>query len=74
MPGCELWPTDAVRLWRYRCKLESENKRVMPDARKVARYSVDILLILVPLAVVLYFVAFPDRFDAVLDWFFRHPH
>ena len=46
----------------------------MPEFRKVARYSLDILLVLAPLAVVLYFMAFPDRFDAVLDWLFHHPH
>jgi hypothetical protein len=46
----------------------------MPEFRNVVRYAVDILLVLVPLAVVLYFMAFPERFDAVLDWLFRHPH
>jgi hypothetical protein len=46
----------------------------MPDARKVARYTLEVLLILIPLAVVLYFMAFPDQFDAFLDWLFRHPH
>jgi hypothetical protein len=46
----------------------------MPEARKIARYTLEAALIVVPLAVVLYFLAYPDRFDATLNWLVhRHP-
>ena len=35
------------------------------------RIALDIVLIFVPLAVVSYFLAFPDKFDAFLDWLMR---
>jgi hypothetical protein len=37
-------------------------------ARKIAKYTLDVLLILVPLAAVLYFGTYPDKFDAFLNW------
>jgi hypothetical protein len=40
----------------------------MPRARTVARYSLEASLVLVPLAVVIYFLAYPDQFDAFLNW------
>lgn len=40
----------------------------MQRTLKVARYTLDALAILVPLAVMLYFFAYPDRFDAFLNW------
>jgi hypothetical protein len=39
----------------------------MPKVRKIARYTVETLLVLVPLAVVVYFLAYPDRFQCVLE-------
>ena len=38
---------------------------LMPKALKI---TLDVLLILVPLAGTLYFLAYPDRFDAFLNW------
>jgi hypothetical protein len=38
----------------------------MTEGRKIARYTLEALLVLVPLAVVIYFLAYPDSFDAVL--------
>ncbi len=43
----------------------------MPEVRKIARYTLEALLVLVPLAVVIYFVAYPDKFDVFLDWLVR---
>jgi hypothetical protein len=40
----------------------------VPRARTVARYSLEASLVLVPLAVVIYFLAYPDHFDAFLNW------
>ncbi len=44
----------------------------MPQARKIARYSAEALLVLIPLAAVIYFLAFPDAFDAFLNWLTGH--
>jgi hypothetical protein len=44
----------------------------MAKARKIARYTLDVLLILVPLVTVLYFGAYPDKFDAFLNWMAGH--
>ncbi len=41
---------------------------LMPKALKI---TIDVLLVLVPLAVVIYFLAYPDRFDAFLNWVVR---
>jgi hypothetical protein len=41
---------------------------LMPEVRKIARYTLEAILVLVPLVVVIYFLAYPDRFDAVLGW------
>jgi hypothetical protein len=35
------------------------------------KIALDVLLILVPLAVVSYFLAFPEKFNAFLDWLVR---
>jgi hypothetical protein len=43
----------------------------MPEVRKFARYTLDALLVLVPLAVIIYFLAYPDSFDASLNWMVR---
>ena len=34
-------------------------------------YVLDALLVLVPLAIVIYFISFPDKFDAFLAWMVR---
>jgi hypothetical protein len=39
----------------------------MPRARTVARYSLEASLVLVPLAVIIYFLAYPDQFGAFLN-------
>jgi hypothetical protein len=44
----------------------------MAEARKIAKYTFDALLVFVPLAIVLYFLAYPDRFNAFLNWIFGH--
>jgi hypothetical protein len=44
----------------------------MPTPRKIARYTLEAVLIFIPLAVVLYFLAYPDRFDAALNWMVHH--
>jgi hypothetical protein len=44
----------------------------MPEARKIARYSAEALLVLIPLAIVIYFLVFPDSFDTVLNWLTGH--
>jgi hypothetical protein len=43
----------------------------MPKARKIARYTLEALVVLVPLAIVIYFVSYPDKFDAFLNWMVR---
>jgi hypothetical protein len=45
--------------------------RLMPPARTVAKYTLDALLIFVPLAVVIYFLFDPDAFNAFLAWLVR---
>jgi hypothetical protein len=40
----------------------------MAEVRKIAKYTLDALLIAFPLSVVLYFLAYPDKFDAFLNW------
>ena len=44
----------------------------MAEIRKIARYSLETLLVLVPLAVVIYFLAYPDNFNAFLNWMVGH--
>jgi hypothetical protein len=44
----------------------------MPESRKIVRYSAEAFLLLVPLAAVIYFLAFPDAFDAFLNWLAGH--
>jgi len=44
----------------------------MAEARKIAKYTLDVLLILVPLVVVIYFLAYPDKFNAFLNWMVGH--
>jgi hypothetical protein len=43
----------------------------MADSRHMAWYVFDALLVLVPLAIVIYFLTFPDKFDALLAWMVR---
>ena len=43
----------------------------MVKARKIARYTLEALVVLLPLAIVIYFVSYPDKFDAFLDWMVR---
>jgi hypothetical protein len=38
------------------------------EVRKIAKYTLDVLLVAVPLVVVIYFVAYPDKFNAFLNW------
>ncbi len=40
----------------------------MAEVRKITKYTFDVLLVLVPLAVVIYFLAYPDKFNASLNW------
>jgi hypothetical protein len=40
----------------------------MPEARKVVAYTRDLVLIFVPLGGLIYFLAYPDAFDAFLNW------
>jgi hypothetical protein len=40
----------------------------MAKVRKIAKYTLDVLLIGVPLSVVLFFLSRPDKFDAFLNW------
>jgi hypothetical protein len=40
----------------------------MPKSLKIA---LDVLLIVVPLVIVIYFLANPDAFNAFLDWMMR---
>jgi hypothetical protein len=40
----------------------------MTEGRKIIRYTLEVLLLLVPLAIVIYFLTYPDKFDAFLDW------
>jgi hypothetical protein len=44
----------------------------MAEVRKIAKYSLDILLIAVPLSFVLYFLSYPDKFGAFLNWTVGH--
>jgi len=45
----------------------------MAGTRKIVRYTIEALAILIPLAIVIYFVTNPAAFDAALDWLFgRH--
>jgi hypothetical protein len=43
----------------------------MPPARTIVKYTFDALLILVPLAIVIYFLFDPDAFNAFLAWLVR---
>jgi len=43
----------------------------MAESRNMVWYALDALLVLVPLAIVIYFIAFPDKFDAFLAWMVR---
>jgi hypothetical protein len=43
-------------------------KSVMPKSLKIA---FDVLLIVIPLAIVIYFSTSPDAFNAFLDWMMR---
>ena len=45
-----------------------EARSPKPEARRIVRYSLEASLVLVPLAVVIYFLAYPDQFDAFLNW------
>jgi hypothetical protein len=40
----------------------------MPNARKAARYGLEILAIAAPLAAMTYFLFDPDAFNAFMDW------
>jgi hypothetical protein len=40
----------------------------MAEPRKIAKYTFDALLVLVPLVIVIYFLAYPDAFNAFLNW------
>jgi hypothetical protein len=44
----------------------------MSEARTIVRYSAEALLVLIPLVIVIYFLAFPDAFDAFLNWIAGH--
>jgi hypothetical protein len=43
----------------------------MPAARTIVKYTIDVLLIFVPLAGVIYFLFEPDAFNAFLAWLVR---
>ena len=40
----------------------------MANTRKIIRYTLEALAILIPLAILIYFVTNPAAFDAALDW------
>jgi hypothetical protein len=40
----------------------------MAEVRKIAKYALDVLLVAVPLVVVIYFLTYPDKFNAFLNW------
>ena len=40
----------------------------MPKVRKLVRYSVEALLIFVPIGAITYFLWYPEAFDAFLNW------
>jgi hypothetical protein len=40
----------------------------MPKAPRIIAHARDLLLIFVPLGALLYFMFYPDAFDAFLDW------
>jgi hypothetical protein len=40
----------------------------MPEPRKIAAYARDLLLIFAPLGGLIYCLAYPDAFDAFLNW------
>jgi hypothetical protein len=40
----------------------------MAETRKIIRYTLEALAILIPLAIVIYFVTEPAAFDATLNW------
>ena len=43
----------------------------MSESRHTLWYVLDALLVLVPLAIVIYFISFPDKFDAFMAWMVR---
>jgi hypothetical protein len=43
----------------------------MSESRHALWYVLDALLVLVPLAIIIYFISFPDKFDAFLAWMVR---
>ncbi len=43
----------------------------MAKARTIAKYAIELLLIFVPLAVVIFFLFDPDAFNAFLNWLAR---
>ena len=45
----------------------------MAEARKIAKYTFDALLVFVPLAVVLYFLAYPDKIQCLPELDIRPP-
>ena len=43
----------------------------MATSRTIAKYGLELFIILAPLAVVIYFLFDPDAFDAFLNWLAR---
>jgi hypothetical protein len=43
----------------------------MSESRHMLWYAFDAVIVLVPLAIIIYFIAFPDKFDAFLAWMVR---
>jgi hypothetical protein len=50
---------------------ETGNDRPTPKAFKIVIYTINLLLIFVPLGGMLYFMFDPDAFDAFLNWLVR---
>jgi hypothetical protein len=68
--------TDKRVLINARSCYEFSNRRngpraSMPIVPKFIRYAGEALLILVPLGVTIYFLAYPDKFDSFLDWLMK---
>jgi len=53
-----------------RCRRAHIRARML-RARRIVRYALEALVVLVPLAVLIYFLVYPDKFDASFNWLIR---
>jgi hypothetical protein len=53
----------------HRGRLADIRAAMLP--RQIIKYVIDSLLVIVPLAAILYFLFDPDAFNAFLDWLMR---